>query len=99
MEVSITKVGSTLINLQQDADGFIRMNRHFPDNSLISITFMDGSPEVFNGHQLNKIYDEALTVYRAQNHLDAKGYSRGPKKSVHPKKNIEFVPVHAGMAQ
>jgi hypothetical protein len=92
-------VGLTLINLQQDADGFIRMNRHFPDSSLISITFADGSREVLSGHQLNKAYDDALAVYRAQNHLDAKGFSRGPKKTVHPKKNIEFVPVHAGMAK
>ncbi|XAS67696.1 hypothetical protein V3C33_20165 [Micrococcaceae bacterium Sec5.7] len=88
-----------MINLQQDTDGFIRMNRHFPDNSLISITFIGGSQEVFFGHQINAIYDEALAVYRAQNQLDAKGYSRGPTKSVHPKNNIEFVPVHAGMAK
>lgn len=88
-----------MINLQQDADGFIRMNKHFPDSSLISVTFVDGSPEVFSGRQINEIYDEALAVYRAQNHLDEKGYSRGPTKSVHPTNNIEFVPVHAGMAK
>ena len=88
-----------MINLQQDADGFIRMNRHFPGNSLISITFIDGSSEEFSGHQLNDIYDEARAVYRAQNHLDAKGISRLPAKTVHPTKNIQFVPVHAGMAK
>ncbi|WP_427132021.1 hypothetical protein [Pseudarthrobacter sp. S9] len=88
-----------MINLQQDADGFIRMNRHFPDSAHISITFSDGSQEVFSGHQLNETYDEALAVYRAQNHLDAKGYSRAPKKSVHPANKIEFVQVHPGMAQ
>jgi hypothetical protein len=96
---SITKVGMTLINLQQDAEGFIRMNRHFPDSSTISITFADGSTEEFFGRQLNEIYDKAQAVYRAQNHLDAKGYSRAPKKSVHPTNNIGFVRVHAGMTQ
>jgi hypothetical protein len=94
---AITKAGTTLINLQQDTEGFIRMNRHFPDSSTVSITFTDGSAEVFLGRQLNEIYDEALAVYRAQNHLDAKGYSRGPRKTVH--QNIEFVPVSAGMTK
>ena len=88
-----------MINLQQDADGFIRMNRHFPGKSLISITFIDGSSEVFSGSRLNDIYDEARAVYRAQNNLDAKGFSRLPAKTVHPTKNIQFVPVHAGMAE
>lgn len=88
-----------MINLQQDSEGFIRMKRHFPDSSLISITFTDGSSEVFSGLQLNKAYDEALAVYRAQNHLDAKGFSRAPRQSVQPANSIEFVPVHAGMAK
>jgi hypothetical protein len=88
-----------MINLQQDADGFIRMNKHFPDSAVISITFTDGSSEVFSGHRLNEIYDEALAVYRAQNRLDAKGFSRAPTKSVHATNRIEFVPVHAEMAK
>jgi len=88
-----------LINLQQDADGFIRMNRHFPASSLISITFIDGQSEVFSGQRLNQVYDEALAVYRAQNHLDAKGFSRRPRKTVHPMNHIEFVQVHAGMSK
>jgi hypothetical protein len=88
-----------LINLQQDTDGFIRMNRHFPGSSLITITFSDGQAEVFSGLQLNQIYDEALAAYRAQNHLDAKGFSRVPRKTVHPGNHIEFVKVHAGMAK
>ncbi|MDQ0819865.1 hypothetical protein QFZ79_002156 [Arthrobacter sp. V4I6] len=88
-----------MINLQQDADGFIRMNRHFPGSTLISITFSDGSTEQFSGRQLNKVYDEALAVYRAENHLDAKGYSRAPKKTVQPAHKIEFVAVHPGMAK
>ena len=87
-----------MINLTQDADGFIRMNRHFPAGSLISITFTDGSVETFSGRRLNDIYDEAVLVYRATNHLDAKGFSRLPAKTVHPSKNIQFVPVRAGMA-
>ncbi|MET3920308.1 hypothetical protein [Arthrobacter sp. UYEF20] len=88
-----------MINLQQDADGFIRMNRHFPGSTVISITFSDGSSEEFFGHQLNKAYDEALAVYRAENRLDAKGFSRAPKKTIHPANKIEFVPVHPGMAK
>ncbi|AXJ10981.1 hypothetical protein [Arthrobacter sp. PM3] len=86
-----------MINLKQDAEGFIRMNRHFPDTALISIVFTDGSEQVYTGRRLNGIYDEALADYRLQNHLDAKGYSRAPKKTVHPANKIDFVPVHAGM--
>ena len=88
-----------MIHLQQDADGFIRMNRHFPGSALISITFVAGPPEVFSGRQLNEIYDEALAEFRAQNHLDAKGFSRAPAKTVHAKGKIEVVPVHAGMGK
>lgn len=88
-----------MIKLQQDADGFIRMNRHFPGKSLISITFVDGSSEVLSGRALNEIYDEARAVYREQNHLDAKGFSRLPAKTVHPTKNIQFVPVHPGISR
>jgi hypothetical protein len=54
---------------------------------------------VFSGHQINEIYDEALAVFRAQNHLDGKGFSRAPAKTVHPTNNIHFVPVRAGMAK
>lgn len=86
-----------MINLQQDAEGFIRMNRHFPGSTLISITFSDGSTKQFSGRQLNKVYDDAVAVYRAENHLDAKGYSRAPKKTVQPSHKIEFVAVHPGM--
>lgn len=90
--------GHTLINLQQDADGFIRMNRHFPASTPVTITFADGRTEVFSGLQLNRIYDEALAEYRAQNHLDAKGFSRVPRKTTHAGNHIEFVKVHPGMA-
>jgi hypothetical protein len=88
-----------LISLQQDAEGFIRMKRHFPGSTTISITFSDGSSEEFSGQQLNAIYDEAQAVYRAENHLDAKGFSRAPKKTVQPANNIEFVAVHPGMGK
>jgi len=87
-----------LINLQQDAEGFIRMKRHFPGSTIISVTFTDGSSEKFSGQQLNAIYDDALAVFRAENHLDAKGYSRAPKRTVQPANKIEFVAVHPGMA-
>jgi len=87
-----------MITLTQDADGFIRMDRHFPANSLISIIFNDGSTETFSGRRLNGIHDEALAEYRASNHLDAKGFSRLPAKTVQPAQGIQFVPVQAGMA-
>ncbi|WP_427017527.1 hypothetical protein ACQCSX_02615 [Pseudarthrobacter sp. P1] len=88
-----------MINLQQDADGNIRMSRHFPANTPISITFTDGSQEVLLGHRMNEIYDAALAVYRERNHLDAKGYTRNPVKTGHQRNAIEFVPVHPGMAK
>lgn len=88
-----------MINLQQDAEGFIRMKRHFPGSTIISVTFTDGSSEEFSGQQLNAIYDDALAVFRAENHLDAKGYSRAPKRTVQPANKIDFVAVHPGMAK
>ncbi|MDJ0348023.1 hypothetical protein [Cryobacterium sp. PH29-G1] len=88
-----------MITLQQDADGFIRMNRHFPDNTLISISFTAGAPEEFTGAQLNAVFDTALAEFRGRNHLEgAKGFSRAPAKTVHPTKNITFVKVYPGMA-
>ena len=87
-----------MITLTQDAGGFIRMSRHFPSNSLITVVYSGGSSEVFSGKQLNAIYYEARAVFRTQNHLDAKGFSRGPAKTVQPSTGIAFVAVHAGMA-
>lgn len=80
-----------MIHLQQDPEGFIRMKRHFPASAAVTITFSDGSNEEFSGRRLNELYDEALAAYRAENHLDAKGFSRGPKKKV--QSAIEFVRV------
>ncbi|WP_159698465.1 hypothetical protein [Arthrobacter sp. 18067] len=85
-----------MISLQQDPQGFIRMSRHFPATVSVAIVFADGTHEVFTGRRLNEIYDEALASYRAGNHLDAKGFSRGPKKKV--QQGIEFVPVTPGMS-
>jgi hypothetical protein len=86
-----------MIHLQQDAEGFIRMKRHFPASAEVTVAFADGSQEVFSGVRLNRIYDDALAVYRAQNQLDAKGFSRGPKKKVQA--GIEFVAIAPGMGQ
>ncbi|UVJ41430.1 hypothetical protein [Arthrobacter sp. CJ23] len=87
-----------MITLQQDAQGFIRMNRHFPNSAAVSIIiFSDGSQEVLTGRRLNEIYDAALAAYRAGNQLDAKGFSHGPKKKI--QQGIEFVPVHPGMTK
>ncbi|MBC7723346.1 MAG: hypothetical protein H7146_01160 [Burkholderiaceae bacterium] len=87
-----------MITLHQDADGFIRMNRHFPMQVTVSITFSDGAVEEFTGSQVNAVYDTALAEFRTQNRLDAKGFSRAPAKTVQPMSTIEFVPVHPGMA-
>jgi hypothetical protein len=86
-----------MIHLQQDAEGFIRMKRHFPASADVTIAFTDGTEEVFSGRRLNRIYDDAVAVFRARNQLDAKGFSRGPQKKVQT--GIEFVAVHPGMGQ
>lgn len=95
LEVTHYESGKPLIQLQQDSEGFIRMKRHFPASTPVTIIFADGSREVFAGARLNGIYDEALAEYRAQNQLDAKGFQRGPKKKVEA--GIEFVAVRPGM--
>ena len=87
-----------MITLTQDASGFIRMNRHFPTSSVISIAFTGGTSEVFTGTQLNAVFDGALAEFRAQNHLDEKGFSRAPATTVQPATGIAFVAVHPGMA-
>ena len=87
-----------MITLTQDADGFIRMNKHFPEKATIAVTFNDGSVEQFSGRRLNEIYDAALASFRSENGLDAKGFSRRPAKTVQSKQSIEFVPIAPGMA-
>ena len=87
-----------MINLQQDSEGFIRMPRHFPGSIVVSITFADGSVEQVPGWLLNQAYDEALAEYRAQNHLDAKGFSRHPKSRTNPGNKVDFVRVQPGMS-
>jgi len=87
-----------LINLQQDADGFIRMSRRFPDSLQLSVTFTDGTAETFTGRRLNELYDEALAVFRDKNNLDAKGFNRAQAKPIHRRNAIGFVPVRPGMS-
>jgi len=86
-----------VIKLQQDDEGFIRMNRHFPESVRVSVTFADGSVEEVSGRRLNQAYDDALAEYRAQNHLDAKGFSRHQKSRTDPGNKVDFVRVRPGM--
>ncbi|TDW28522.1 hypothetical protein [Cryobacterium psychrophilum] len=87
-----------MITLHQDVDGFIRMNRHFPESASITINFTTGASEMFTGTALNVIFDAAVAEFRARNRLDAKGFSRAPAVTVQRVKGIQFVAVHAGMA-
>jgi hypothetical protein len=87
-----------MITLQQDSDGFIRMNKHFPAKTLIAVVFTDGSSETVTGQVLNAKYDKAQAEFRAGNRLDIKGFSRSPVKTVQPKGSIDFVPVAPGLA-
>jgi hypothetical protein len=86
-----------VITLQQDAEGFIRMDRHYPASVRIRIRFNDGSTGEFSGQALNKAYDAALAEFRAKNNLDARGYSRTPAGRTNSGNKIDFVPVHPGM--
>jgi hypothetical protein len=72
-----------LITLQQDADGFVRMTRHYPASVRIRIDFADGSTGEFSGQALNKAYDAALADFRAKN----------------PGNRVDFVPVHPGLGE
>lgn len=88
-----------MIRLQQDADGFVRMKRHYPASVRVSITFVDGTTGEFSGRTLNTAYDKALAEFRANNGLDARGYSRAPAKRKNSGNSIDFVPVHPGMGE
>lgn len=82
-----------MITLQQDADGFIRMNKHFPKSVTLAVAFTDGTVEQFSGRELNEIYDIALAAFRQGNSLDAKGFSRRPAATTSIRNAIEFVPI------
>lgn len=88
-----------MITLQQDADGFVRMNRHYPASLTIKIAFADGSSGEFSGKVLNKAYDDALADFRTGNGLDDRGFSRAPKSRTNPGNKIDVVPVHPGMTE
>ncbi len=87
-----------MITFQQDSEGFIRMDRHFPASASLTIAFSDGTSEVVTGAQVNKAYDDAVAVFRAKNHLDARGFSRTPKARPRTAR-INYVPVSPGLGQ
>ena len=89
----------SVITLQQDADGFIRMNRLYPASVRIRIKFNDGSTGEFSGKALNHAYDAALAEFRAKNNLDARGYSRTTAGRSNSGNKIDFVPVHPGISK
>ena len=88
-----------MITLQQDADGFVRMIRHYPASVRIRIVFNDGSTGEFSGETLNHAYDAALAEFRAKNGLDARGFNRTPAGRSNPGNKVDFVPVHPGMGE
>jgi len=88
-----------LITLQQDTDGFVRMNRHYPASVRIRIAFNDGSTGEFSGRTLNDAYDAALAEFRAKNGLDAKGFNRSQPSRTNSGNKVDFVPVHPGMGE
>lgn len=88
-----------MLTLQQDADGFIRMNRHYPTSIRIRIAFNDGSAGEFSGLALNNAYDAAVAEFRAKNGLDARGFNRGPARRTNSGNTVDFVPVHPGMGE
>ena len=88
-----------MITIQQDADGFIRMNRHYPASVRIRIAFKDGTTGEFSGRTLNNAYDAALAEFRAKNGLDARGYSRTTAGRTNSGNSVDYVPVHPGMGE
>ena len=90
---------SPLITLQQDAEGFVRMDRHYPASVRIAINFNDGSTGEFSGLTLNNAYDAALAEFRAKNNLDARGFNRTRAGRANPGNKVDFVPVHPGMGE
>jgi Mg-chelatase subunit ChlD len=88
-----------LITLQQDAEGFVRMNRHYPASVRIRIVFSDGSTGEFSGSTLNNAYDAALAEFRAKNNLDARGFSRNTAGRKNSGNRIDVVRVQPGMGE
>lgn len=86
-----------MIHLKQDADGFVRMSRHFPASATITLAFSDGTTGEYSGRRLNELYDQALAAYRLGNNMDAKGFDRNDKR-IHRRNGVDLVPVTAGMA-
>ncbi len=86
-----------MLNLRQDADGFIHMSRHFPNKMSVVVTFTDGTQEQFSGARLNELYDQALAAYRLGNNLDAMGFDRA-SRNIHRRNAIGLVPVRPDMA-
>ncbi|GAB3123691.1 hypothetical protein [Glaciibacter psychrotolerans] len=87
-----------MITLQQDNAGFIRMNKHFPQSTVVAVAFADGTVEQFSGRQLNDLFDAAEASFRLGNRLDAKGFSRRAPKTVQSGNTIEFVPIQPTVA-
>jgi len=88
-----------VITLQQDADGYVRMNRHYPASVRIRIAFNDGTTGDFSGRALNNAYDSAVAEFRAKNGLDARGFNRAPASRTNSGNKVDFVPVHPGMRE
>ncbi|WP_269936416.1 hypothetical protein [Arthrobacter sp. HY1533] len=86
-----------MIQLKQDADGYVRMKQHYPARTVIEITFNDGTVGEYTGLRMNGLYDAALAAYRLGNNLDAKGFDRHAK-NIHRRNAVEYVPVESGMA-
>lgn len=86
-----------MIKLTQNSDGYVRMSRHFPAKTIISISFTDGTSGEYSGRRMNEIYDQALADFRLANNMDAKGFDRNAK-NIHRRNAVEHVPVQSGMA-
>ena len=73
------------------------MNRPFPSGLSIPVVLNDGATQVFTGAELNRLYELAQADFRTQNQLDAKGFSRLPRKTVQPKNKIEYVSIRSAL--
>ena len=87
---------NSLIQLTQDTDGYVRMSRHFPAQTMISISFTDGTTGEYSGRRMNEIYDQALADFRLANNMDVKGFNRNAK-NIHRRNAVEHVHVQSGM--